>query len=119
MKDSILKGTGNSRYLRTSLPDTITWVEAIVLLRNGTFPIDLAGINPDGFDEQGTPLNKANLLTDALAAKAGLTDEATPAEFLDAFISAVLSGAESDAGYHLGFYLDENGDLCQVEEDDE
>lgn len=26
------------------------------------------------------------------------------------------SGAEEDADLHLGFYLDENGDLCQVEE---
>ena len=28
------------------------------------------------------------------------------------------SGAEEDAELHLGFYLDENGDLCQVEEDE-
>lgn len=27
------------------------------------------------------------------------------------------SGDEDDAGLHLGFYLDSNGDLCQVEED--
>lgn len=27
------------------------------------------------------------------------------------------SGDEEDADLHLGFYLDENGDLCQVEED--
>lgn len=31
--------------------------------------------------------------------------------------SALLSGAEEDAIWHLGFYLDENGDLCQVEEE--
>ena len=31
--------------------------------------------------------------------------------------SALTSGDEEDAGYHLGFYLDENGDLCQVEEE--
>ena len=28
------------------------------------------------------------------------------------------SGDEEDADLHLGFYLDENGDLCQVEEDE-
>lgn len=31
--------------------------------------------------------------------------------------SALKSGKEEDAIWHLGFYLDENGDLCQVEED--
>ena len=31
--------------------------------------------------------------------------------------SALKSGSEADAIYHLGFYLDENGDLCQVEEE--
>lgn len=29
--------------------------------------------------------------------------------------SALTSGAQADAIYHLGFYLDANGDLCQVE----
>ena len=27
------------------------------------------------------------------------------------------SGEEEDADLHLGFYLDENGDLCQVDEE--
>ena len=31
--------------------------------------------------------------------------------------SALKSGEEEDAIWHLGFYLDENGDLCQVEEE--
>lgn len=31
--------------------------------------------------------------------------------------SALRSGAEADAEWHLGFYLDENGDLCQVDEE--
>lgn len=118
MKDSVLKETGNSRYLKTSIPDTVTWSEALTMMRNGTFPIDLLGINPDGFDQVGTPLNKANLLTDETAAKAGLDDTATPNQFQDAFISAVKSGEESDADYHLGFYLDENGDLCQVDDEE-
>ena len=29
--------------------------------------------------------------------------------------SALTSGAQADAIFHLGFYLDENGDLCQVD----
>ena len=42
--------------------------------------------------------------------------EVTQAE-LDALKSALRSGAEEDAEWHLGFYLDENGDLCQVDEE--
>ena len=33
-------------------------------------------------------------------------------------VTRLKSGAEEDAVLHLGFYLDENGDLCQVEEDE-
>ena len=32
--------------------------------------------------------------------------------------SALKSGKEEDAIWHLGFYLDENGDLCQVDEEE-
>lgn len=32
--------------------------------------------------------------------------------------SSLTSGLEKDAIYHLGFYLDENGDLCQVDEEE-
>lgn len=35
---------------------------------------------------------------------------------VDDLKSALRSGLEADAEWHLGFYLDENGDLCQVEE---
>ena len=37
---------------------------------------------------------------------------------LSSLESRLKSGAEADAELHLGFYLDENGDLCQVEEDE-
>ena len=43
-------------------------------------------------------------------------DEAQDTEIRD-LMSALKSGDEEDAIYHLGFYLDENGDLCQVEEE--
>lgn len=46
----------------------------------------------------------------------GAIGEVSQAEF-DALVSALTSGSEEDASYHLGFYLDENGDLCQVEEE--
>lgn len=81
MQDAIINETGNSRYLRSiagflqTYPNYEAFAAALVA---GTLPIDLAGINADGFAQVGTDLNKANLLTDATAALAGLGPEATP-----------------------------------------
>lgn len=36
---------------------------------------------------------------------------------LNSEITKIKSGSEEDAVYHLGFYLDENGDLCQVDDE--
>lgn len=41
--------------------------------------------------------------------------EVTEAE-LQAVVTDIKAGTEATADYHLGFYLDENGDLCQVDE---
>lgn len=67
MKDFISTNTGNSRYMKAALPADCTWEEALDMLRTGDFPFDLNGIGP-GVQQVGTPLNKANLLTDATAA---------------------------------------------------
>lgn len=80
MKDAIALGTGNSRYLKSvsgfmSLyPTYESFVAALVA---GTLPIDLNGINPDGWAQLGTDLDKAHLLTDATAALMSLGTEAT------------------------------------------
>ena len=37
---------------------------------------------------------------------------------LISLIARLGSGTTADASLHLGFYLDENGDLCQVDDDD-
>lgn len=97
MKDSILKGTGNSRYLKSAIPDNTTWAEALAMLQAGTFPMDLNGINDAGFQQVGTPLNKANLLKDATADIINLSASATPDEMFSALakltgITYVLAG---------------------------
>lgn len=80
MKDLVPKGTGNSRFLRSvsnflSLyPDYEAFVAALV---DGTLPIDLAEINANGVTQVGTPLTKANLLTDATATALGLSGDPT------------------------------------------
>ena len=100
MQDAIIKETGNSRYLRSIagfLQAYPTYQDFAAALIAGTLPVDLAGINADGFAQVGTALNKANLLTDATAALADLGPEATPNEMLAALANAVNT-ANSTAG---------------------
>ena len=91
MIDSKLAGTGNSRFLKSvSNFKTLypTYDDFVAALIAGTLPIDLNGINPDGWTQQGTPLNKANLLSDDVANGLGLTDDATPNGAFNAIIGA-------------------------------
>lgn len=94
MQDAIINETGNSRYLRSIagfLQAYPTYEDFAAALIAGTLPIDLAGINVDGFAQLGTDLNKANLLTDATAALADLGPEATPNEMFAALAGNVNS----------------------------
>ena len=80
MQDAISLGTGNSRYLKSVsgfmalYPSYEDFAAALVA---GTLPIDLNGIDPDGWAQQGTALDKAHLLTDATAALMDLGSEAS------------------------------------------
>lgn len=80
MKNLIIKGDGNSRYLKsvsnflTLYPTYSDFVAALVA---GTLPIDLNGINTTGVTQLGTPLNKSTLLSDATATALGLTGDPT------------------------------------------
>lgn len=110
MLDAITKKEGNSRYLK-SVSDFLTiyptygaFVDALV---SGTLPIDLNGINPDGWAQLGTSLDKANLLTDATAALAGLGPEATPNEMFAALANRIILSTQdlepgSDSPYPNG-----------------
>lgn len=68
MKDTIIKGSGNSRTIKTIpngatiYPDFLTFIQAFA---TSGLPIDLLGLNAAGINQAGTDLNKANLLTDA------------------------------------------------------
>ena len=99
MQDAIMKGTGNSRYLKsvsgflTLYPTYEAFADALV---SGTLPIDLNGINPEGWAQEGTPLDKASLLTDSTAALAGLSEEDTPSDMFAALYNKA-SSAESTA----------------------
>lgn len=94
MQDAIAAGTGNSRYLKSIsgflelYPTYEAFAQALI---SGTLPVDLNGLNPDGWAQLGTDLSKANLLTDSTAALAGLGDDATPNDML-AVLANKLSG---------------------------
>lgn len=111
MIDSVLKGTGNSRFLKSALPAGTSWADALAMLQAGTFPIDFNGINAEGFQQVGTPLNKANLLKDATAAQIGLPPSTTPDGMFQAlgntgelhvWRKTVVTSQEIPAGYKLG-----------------
>ena len=79
MKDSIILGTGNSRYLKsvadfkTLYPTYDDFAAALVA---GTLPIDLNGINAAGFQQVGDALSKETLLNDYTASLYGLENTA-------------------------------------------
>lgn len=111
MIDSVLKGTGNSRFLKSAVPAETSWADALAMLQAGTFPIDFNGINTEGFQQVGTPLNKANLLKDATAAQIGLPPSTTPDGMFQAlgntgelhvWRKTVTTAQEIPAGYTLG-----------------
>lgn len=89
MKDFVIKGNGNSRYLKSSLEGITTWEQFRAALAAGTLPVDLNGINPEGFQQLGDPLNKASLLKDTTAALLGLPDTAVPDDALIAILIGV------------------------------
>ena len=98
MQDAISLGTGNSRYLKSVggfmalYPSYEDFAAALVA---GTLPIDLNGIDPDGWAQQGTALDKAHLLTDATAALMDLGAEATPNEMLAALANKINASGTS------------------------
>lgn len=111
MIDSVLKGTGNSRFLKSAVPAGTSWADTLAMLQAGTFPIDFNGINTEGFQQVGTPLNKANLLKDATAAQIGLPPSTTPDGMFQAlgntgelhvWRKTVTTAQEIPAGYKLG-----------------
>lgn len=111
MIDSVLKGTGNSRFLKSAVPAGTSWADALAMLQAGTFPIDFNGINTEGFQQVGTPLNKANLLKDATALTLGLTGDVVPNDMFNVLAHAgdlhvwrktVKNAADVPAGYTLG-----------------
>lgn len=113
MKDMVTNGTGNSRFLKTSLASGTTWESALAMLREGTFPIDLNGLNKGGITQLGSAYSKANVLPDDVCALLGL--DSTTAEPKDAFNvvgnPAELWVWEKKELLSPDYYLVDSGDL--------
>lgn len=123
MIDSVLKGTGNSRFLKSAVPAGTSWADALAMLQAGTFPIDFNGINTEGFQQVGTPLNKANLLKDATAAQIGLPPSTTPDGMFQAlgntgelhvWRKTVVNSQAQDAYYNLGSIIATSGTIIDL-----
>lgn len=88
MHDSIPKGEGNSRFLK-SVSDFLvrypTYQDFAAALVAGTMPVDI-GLNADGWLVLGTALAKANLLRDETATEIGI-DNPGDATIDDAFLA--------------------------------
>ena len=110
-----MKGSGNSRYLKTvgeALSLYPTYEDFLQAMIAGTFPVDFNGINKDGWTQQGTHLNKANLLSDTVISTLGLSTGAnsTPNDAFNVLANignvhvwrkTVVTEEEIPAGYRL------------------
>lgn len=87
MQDLEIKGTGNSRFLKSSVPATTTWEDFLTMLRAGNLPIDLTGLNSAGIITQNpSAYNKANVLPDDVCSALGIDPQTS--EPKDAFLAA-------------------------------
>lgn len=86
MTDTVIKGTGNSRLLK-SVPNlrtlAPTWDAALDLFTGTGFPVDLSGLQTAGVSTAGTSFSKANMLPNTLCTALGLATTATPAQALE------------------------------------
>ena len=116
MQDAIMKGNGNSRYLKTvgeALSLYPTYEDFMQAMVTGIFPVDFNGINKDGWTQLGTLLNKANLLSDTVISTLGLSTgvNSTPNDAFNVLANignvhvwrkTVVAEEEVPAGYTLG-----------------
>lgn len=116
MQDAIMKGIGNSRYLKTvgeALSLYPTYEDFMQAMVTGIFPVDFNGINKDGWTQLGTLLNKANLLSDTVISTLGLSTgvNSTPNDAFNVLANignvhvwrkTVVAEEEVPAGYTLG-----------------
>ncbi len=82
MKNTIIKGTGNSRTLHFSVTAVTEYQTIADFLAAGAseagIPIDIGPLKPEGVVQAGNPLNKSTLLKDETAEAHGFSSDAVP-----------------------------------------
>lgn len=105
MKDGIIKGNGNSRYLK-SVADFLTqyptYEAFAAALTAGTLPVDLNGINEDGWQQIGDALCTETLLRDFAADKYGMDHGVVPTTILELLSKSVLIDADKQLSRRCG-----------------
>lgn len=104
MKDGVIAGTGNSRFLKSGITEETTWEQFRAALVAGNLPIDMNGANPDGWTQMGSAISKSNLLPDALATLLGLSlgDDPQIKDALGALYAAASAAAKAEIGTYTG-----------------
>lgn len=109
MTDTVIKGAGNSRSIR-SVPNLAalapTWEKALEMLTSEEgLPIDLGPLNEAGIARRGDDLNKANLLKDATAALYGKSATAVPDDIFAAIRPLIQTAQNSGLHIQTGSYV--------------
>ncbi len=110
MNDTVLKGSGNSRTIK-SVPNLAalapTYEKLLEYLTGEGLPIDIGPLNLAGVDTMGTILDTAAVLKDSTAALYGKGTDATPDDIFAAIrslIAAVQSSADNKSSAEFGTY---------------
>lgn len=86
MTDTVIKGTGNSRLIK-SVPNLAalapTYDKLLEMLSTEGLPVDISAPQAAGVDVFGTDYSKASVLPDTLCTTLGLATSATPAQALE------------------------------------
>lgn len=98
MTDTIIKGTGNSRSIR-SVPNLAalapTYDKLLEYLTGDGLPVDIGPLNENGVDVHGTDLTKASLLKDETAAIAGFDSTAVPDDMFAVLAASLATGKKN------------------------
>lgn len=113
MTDTIIKGSGNSRTLKTvpNIKSMVSSLDDLLDLFIAGFPVDVGPLNQAGVEQIGTGYTKAEVLTDALCSALGLSTTATPNQALDKLrqlVNAAQSTANGNAKIQAGYYTGTN-----------
>lgn len=85
--------------------------------------VQLQEISDEGTTQVGLVTDEGTAQIAAVEAKGEEVLDSIPSDYsalvtkVNGMETSLKSGLEADAEWHLGFYLDANGDLCQVEEE--